>query len=214
MQLIRSSVDRRPALGDRFWLPENRTTFGEYRFGRLPEWHAHISLRSRAGHWLHATRERRRFGAPRLPLHTLRCCYPNTPDASRAAPVALRTGREGRAEFAACSTLNGTIRVLHHAPPGIGATFALTYDGVASRTATEQARQVFRLSIGLRPQGGKAGTSRRRLEPCGASLLGQLIRSACSAPPTVNAFGASATIDVAGADVMVGSRPGTDGEGP
>ncbi len=195
VQLIRSSVigGRRSATVFGY---QRTDDLGEYRFGRLPgdtpyflavtgePWYTQPENGDASG---------TKAAAAYAPMY-----YPNTPDASKAAPVALKQGEEARADFRLSTVPNATIRVLHHAPPGMRGTLALTYDGVAGVTATQQARQVFVFNR-ARPQGQQdlpPQTETLQSVPPGHYTLRML------GTADGNAFGASATIDLAGADVM------------
>ena len=196
VQLIRSSVTggRRSATVFGY---QRTNDIGEYRFGRLPgdtlyflavtgqPWYTQPETGDDSG---------TKAAAAYAPMY-----YPNSSDASKAAPIALKQGEEARADFRMTTVPNSTIAVRHNAPPGMKGTLTLTYDGVAGVMATQQAQQLFAFN---------------RPPLRGQPDLPPQIQSLESVPPghytlrilgtaEGNAFGASVTVDVAGSDVTM-----------
>jgi hypothetical protein len=145
VQLIRSSVTggRRSAT---VFAYHRTNDLGEYRFGRLPgdslyflavtsePWYTQAGLPGPS---------EAKVAAAYAPIY-----YPNTSDAFKAAPIALKQGEEARADFSLSTVSNATVTVRHNAPPGMKGTVTLTYDGVAGTFATQQTQQ---LLVGFQP---------------------------------------------------------------
>ncbi len=194
VQLIRSSVTggRRSAT---VFAYQRTNDIGEYRFGRLPG-DTQYFLAVTGQPWYTQPDAGDAPGTKAAAAYAA-MYYPNTSDATRATAIALKQGEEVRADFRMSTVPNATIAVRHNAPPGMKGTLTLTYDGVAGVTATQQAQQLF---VFDRPR------------PPGRPDFPQQIQSLQSVPPghytlrilgtaEGDAFGGSATIDVAGSDV-------------
>lgn len=200
VQLARSSVVN----GRRMFTTVGFTRtndLGEYRFGQLPSgsrYYVEVS----AAPWYAA---RMAIAQPDAHPSTFTpLWYPNTPDASRAAPIAPLPGEEKHADFVLTPSAGATITVKHDAPPGATGAMLLLREGLGGDDAVQETQNLYVLNLPNNVKLPELPAQKFAGVPPGQYRIEVRAKSG-----TAELFGRT-TVDVNGSDVTVevGMRAG------